>query len=143
MNVSKKFVWTVPAAASLALLVACSGGDTSPSGGNGGNGGSSIGGGGTSTTTITISNNAVSPKSITIVQGTQVTFTNNDNRAHDMFSDPHPQHTDCPEINAVGFLNPGESRQTSALNTVRTCGFHDHNQSDVESLKGTITITAK
>jgi len=144
MNVSKKFVWTLPAAASLALLVACSGGDTSPSGGNGGNGGSSIGGGGTSTTTITISNNAVSPKSITVVQGTQVTFMNSDNRPHDMNSDPHPQHTDCPEISTgVGFLNPGQSKQTAPLNTVRTCGYHDHNQSDVESLKGTITITAK
>ena len=36
-------------------------------------------------------------------------FVNNDSRSHEMFSDPHPEHTDCPEINQVGFLSPGQS----------------------------------
>jgi hypothetical protein len=52
---------------------------------------------------------------------------NNDNQSHEMFSDPHPEHTDCPEINSVGFLSPGQTSRTDNLNTVRTCGFHDHN----------------
>jgi hypothetical protein len=69
-----------------------------------------------------------------------VTFTNNDTRVHDMASDPHPAHTDCPEINQVGFLSAGQSRQTGNLNTARTCTFHDHNQPDVGNLKGTIVI---
>jgi plastocyanin len=94
----------------------------------------------TPTTTITISNNAVSPKNISVARGSQVTFVNSDNRAHDMASNPHPEHTDCPEINQVGFLSPGQSRQTGNLNTVRTCGFHDHEQDSVTSLQGTITI---
>ena len=89
---------------------------------------------------ITISNNSVSPKSITINRGDRVTFLNSDTQAHDMQSDPHPTHTDCPEINQVAFLNPGQSRQTGPLNTARTCGYHDHNRDMVESLKGTITI---
>jgi plastocyanin len=98
------------------------------------------GGGGTSTPTITIANNAVSPKSITVTRGSQVTFVNNDNQAHDMESDPHPIHTDCPEINQVGFLSPGQSRRTGTLNIARTCGYHDHNRDMVESLQGTIVI---
>ena len=98
------------------------------------------GGGGTSTPTITIANNAVSPKSITVTRGSQVTFVNNDNQAHDMASDPHPIHTDCPDINQVGFLSPGQSRRTGTLNVARTCGYHDHNRDMVESLQGTITI---
>ena len=98
------------------------------------------GGGGTSTPTITIANNAVSPKNITVPHGSQVTFVNNDNQAHDVESDPHPVHTDCPEINQVGFLSPGQSRQTGALNTVRVCGYHDHNRDMETSLQGTITI---
>jgi hypothetical protein len=69
-----------------------------------------------------------------------VTFVNNDNRVHDMASDPHPEHTTCPAINDVGFLQPGQSRTTGNLNTPRSCGFHDHNQPSATSLQGTITI---
>ena len=57
-----------------------------------------------------------------------------------MSSDPHPQHTDCTEINQVGFLSSGESRQTGNFNTARTCSYHDHIQSRNTSLQGTITI---
>ena len=122
----------------LALLASgCGGSDnpTAPSGGGGGGGG----GGGTSAATITITAAGVSPSSVTVSAGSRVTFVNNDSRPHDMNSDPHPEHTDCPEIN-VGFLSAGQSGTTQNLNRVRTCGFHDHNQPDVQSLKGTIRI---
>ena len=65
---------------------------------------------------------------------------NNDSRVHEMDSDPHPEHTQCPEINQIDFLNPGQSRSSGNLNTARTCGFHDHSNPDAASLKGTITI---
>jgi plastocyanin len=93
-----------------------------------------------SPTTITIANNAVSPRNLTVSRGGRVTFVNNDTQSHDMQSDPHPVHTDCPEINQVGFLTPGQSRQTGTLNNARTCGYHDHNRDIVESLQGTITV---
>jgi plastocyanin len=96
--------------------------------------------GSTTTQTITIANNAVSPRNITVSRGGRVTFVNNDTQSHDMQSDPHPVHTDCPEINQVGFLSPGQSRQTGTLNTARMCGYHDHNRDMVESLQGTITV---
>ena len=89
---------------------------------------------------ITISSGGVSPKNLIISVGTQVTFVNNDASAHDMVSDPHPEHTDCPEINQVGFLVTGQSRQTGNLNIVRTCGFHDHADAQNTLLRGTITI---
>ena len=91
-------------------------------------------------TTITISNNAVCPQNITVPRGTQVTFVNSDSRTHEMTSDPHPEHSDCTEINAVGNLVPGQSRQTSNLVIARRCGFHDHIAFDVKSLQGSITI---
>jgi plastocyanin len=119
-------------AATLAAAMAC-GGDsgTAPSPGPGGS---------PTTATITIANNTVSPQSITVTPGSQVTFVNNDTRAHEMFSNPHPEHTDCPEINQVGHLEPGQSRQTGNLVTVRTCGYHDHINFEIKSLQGTITI---
>src|SRR5207249_104294 len=55
-------------------------------------------------TTITISNNSVCPQNITVPRGTRVTFVNSDTRTHEMDSDPHPEHTDCVEINQVGNL---------------------------------------
>jgi plastocyanin len=95
----------------------------------------------TDSATITIgSNGSISPSAVTITRGGRVTFVNNHTRAHDMSSDPHPEHTDCPEMAAVGFLSPGQSRTSSNFNTARSCGFHDHNEPDTAGLKGRITI---
>lgn len=91
-------------------------------------------------TTITIANNAVCPQNITVPRGTQVRFVNQDSTRHEMTSDPHPEHTDCIEINQVGNLEIGQSRQTGNLNTARRCGFHDHLRNEVASLRGSITI---
>ena len=90
--------------------------------------------------TLMITSAGVGPKTLAVGPGSQVTFVNNDVVAHEMHSDPHPDHTDCPELNQVGFLSPGQSRQTGNLNTIRTCGFHDHAQPLNMSLQGSILI---
>jgi plastocyanin len=140
-----RLLWqTALGAAMVTILQACGGGGgggstpTQPSGGGGGGGGG--GGTGSSSATITITASGVSPGTVTISAGGRVTFVNNDSRAHDMASDPHPEHTACPALNDVGFLSPGQSRTSGNLNTVRTCGFHDHNQPDVRNLQGTVVI---
>lgn len=98
-------------------------------------------GGNPSTATITIGTDGrVSPAQVTIAPGGRVTFINNHNQAHDMSSDPHPEHTQCVEINQVGFLTSGQQRTTGNLNTQRTCGFHDHNLPDNTGLQGRIII---
>ena len=93
-----------------------------------------------STATITITASGVAPRSVTIAPGGRVTFVNNDTRVHDMNSNPHPAHTDCPAINDVGFLTAGQTKTTGNLNTPRTCGFHDHNRESDTSLQGAIVI---
>jgi plastocyanin len=90
--------------------------------------------------TFTITAAGVSPKEYTVAPGTRVLFVNNDSRRHDMASDPHPEHSDCRELDPVGGLSPGQSRETENLNTVKTCGFHDHDSPDNASLKGRIII---
>jgi plastocyanin len=112
-------------------LLSCGGSSPTAPSTSGGSGGGTTGGGGgtgggTSATTITITPSGVSPRELTVPPGTRVTFVNNSGGSRDMASDPHPEHTDCPEINTVGFLQPGQSRQTANLNTVRVCGYHDH-----------------
>src|SRR5262245_58776486 len=96
---------------------------------------------GPSGATITIgANGAVSPSSVTITRGQSVTFVNNHTAVHDMESDPHPQHTDCREMNAVGLIQPGQTKLSNAFQTARSCGFHDHINDTNANLRGTIVI---
>ena len=68
----------------------------------------------------------MSPKELTVQVGGSVTFVNNDRIPHDMGGGPDPQHPDCPEIDAVGFLTPGQQRATAPFPRARTCEYHDH-----------------
>ena len=90
--------------------------------------------------TLVIMNNAICPQALTVSLGAQLTISNQDSGVHNMASDPHPEHTDCPALNQIGFLNPGQSRQSGNLNIARRCGIHDHDKPDTASLKATITI---
>src|SRR5215831_2882785 len=121
-----------PALSTAVALVAlgCSSGSSSPD----------PAGTPSATTTITVSANGANPRNIVIPRGAQVTFVNADGSVHEMYSDPHPEHTDCPEFDSVGRLSPGQSRQTTNLVDVRTCKFHDHINPDNASLKGSVTI---
>src|SRR3954470_12105654 len=114
----------------MALVIACGGGSSSPATGP-------TSGCTPSTTpnTLTIQNNTICPQALTVARGTQVAIVNSDSRTHEMDSDPHPEHTDCPELNQIGFLSPGQSRQSGNLNTARRCGMHDHTSPDTASLK--------
>ena len=112
---------------------ACGGSDspTSPSGG---------GNDGNIAATITITATGVSPKDVTVSAGQRVQFVNNDTQNHTMNSDPHPSHGDCPSIDAVGFIAVGQTGTTSNLNTVRTCGYHDHVLFSDARFRGTIRV---
>ncbi len=93
-----------------------------------------------SSVTVMITGSGVSTHTVDLAVGGTVTFMNNDTIEHDVESNPHPAHTDCPAINSVGKLQPGQSRATAALTVARSCGWHDHDQPGASSLQGTITI---
>jgi plastocyanin len=118
----------------LVATIAMSCGGNSPTTPGGGNPTPTV------TNTITITAQGASPQHIQITQGTRVLFVNNDTRDHNMASDAHPSHTDCPELNQVGLLKPAQQGESGNMNTVRTCGFHDHDNPLVPNLTGTITI---
>jgi plastocyanin len=135
MHTLRMFAVGAAFAGAIALAASCGGSSTSSSTSPAGSCTLS-----SSPTTFVIMNNTVCPTSITVPRGTQVTFSNQDNVVHEMDSDPHPEHTDCPELNQVDFLNPGQSRQSGNLNIARTCGFHDHQNPDRASMKGNVVI---
>jgi len=142
MSDPSRFVVPVPrgavlAAVALALAAgACGGGGSSPS---------------TPSTpastmppasdlTVTISADGVKPRSLQVPMGATVTFVNSDTRTHQMMSDPNPVHNDCPAINEVSTLMPGQSRQTGSFSVAKACGYHDHMNPDTASLQGVLLV---
>ena len=93
-----------------------------------------------SSTLITITATGTSPRNVQVAVGARVCFFNNDGRSHNMTSDPHPEHDTCPALNDVGFLSPGQRRETANLVQARTCGYHDHDNPAVVTLQGQIVI---
>ena len=118
--------------AALAAAAAGCGGDDGPSSPSGGNDG-------TVAATLTITASGISPRTVTVPVGSRVTIVNNDTRSHNMNSDPHPEHTQCPALN-LGVLTTGQSRTSQNLTSTRICGMHDHDDPDNASWKPTVTV---
>lgn len=88
-----------------------------------------------SVATITYGNSGFSPSTITVKAGSTITIKNNSSGDLQFDSDPHPVHTDDPELN-VGAVAPGQS-MTFTVSEKGTHGYHNHlNSSDT----GTIVV---
>ncbi len=92
------------------------------------------------TAEVTITAAGVAPKEVTVAKGGRVTFVNSDSRVHDVYSDPDHLGTDCPSINQAGFLLAGQRRETGPLTVARDCGYHDHLNTNDESMRGKIIV---
>ena len=91
-------------------------------------------------TELSLTSSGVSNHALTVAAGAQVKFVNNDSSPHQMTSDPHPTHGDCPELNGPT-LQPGESFTATMTGSRSSCGFHDHLNPENAGFKGTITIS--
>jgi hypothetical protein len=88
---------------------------------------------------IRIAPSGADPRQLVVAVGERVTFVNNDVQPHDIQGGPDPANPDCREIDAVGFLVPGQSRQTAPLPVARSCDYHDH-QNHAPIFTGRIVI---
>lgn len=87
--------------------------------------------------TVTIRSGGVSPNSATGARA-MVQFVNEDGAAHEIRSNPHPGHSDCPELN-VGVIAAGQRVSIlTPLNSGRTCAYHDDTRPDDPRFQGTI-----
>jgi plastocyanin len=90
--------------------------------------------------TVAVTATGFKPVDVVVAVGARVTFTNNDDRLHSIASLPLTTHADCPPINDVGVLVPGQSKATGALTEARICGYHDTFSEGGTLLTGTITV---
>ena len=118
----------IAAALALAVVtVACdSGSPTSPSTGT--------------VATVTITSSGVSPQQTRINLGQVVRFVNNDTVNRQINSNPFPAHDDCPPINQVDVLTPGQSKMTAVFSLAGTCGFHEHVTEGATAFTGEILV---
>jgi plastocyanin len=123
------------------MLSACGGGSTAP----GGNGTAVVvkdsGTGGAVGATVTINAGGIDKPSVTVAVGQTVTFVNNDTKAHEMASNPHPQHGSCPSMeNGLGTIAAGQTKTTHNFGNAGTCGYHDHQDDTNTRFQGTIIV---
>lgn len=124
--------------ASALLGVACGGGGgggTTPTGPAGPTGTGS----GTLGATIRITATGVVPKDVRITPGEFVRFINDDTRPHQIQTNPHLFHTDCPPNN-IAILSPGQTADTARFMESKGCGFHNHLLPDDQTFWGVIRV---
>lgn len=74
--------------------------------------------------TITYSDSGFSPSTITVNSGDTIAIKNTSSTTMQFQSNPHPIHTDDPELN-VGVINAGQTG-TTKVTTKGTFGYHNH-----------------
>lgn len=132
-NLSTTFRAAALALAAAALAAACGGGDDRNPVTPGGVVAGSIG------ATITLGANGASPLDVRIERTQRVRIINNDTRPHQLQTNPHTVHTDCPSNNVI-ILTPGQSVDTATFNDVKACGYHDHLLPDDQKFWGQIRV---
>lgn len=90
--------------------------------------------------TVTITTTGFSPTEVTITAGSRVTFVNADRFGRDIVSGLDHVSRDCPEVDVVGFLGPGQSRDTAVIEPPKTCRFHEHSNLGNPAYQGRIVV---
>ena len=88
--------------------------------------------------TVDITDGGFAPQVVTINAGDTITWVNNSSDEAIPSSDPHPVHTDYPELTASP-INISSSYTTPLLTKVGTWGYHNHNN---PSVTGTVVIVS-
>ncbi len=87
------------------------------------------------TVSVVYNDSGFSPAQTKVNAGQSITFTNRSSEQIQVDSDPHPIHTDDPELN-VGVIAAGQSK-TVTLTKKGDFGFHNHLN---PSMKARVTI---
>jgi hypothetical protein len=75
---------------------------------------------------IAVTGSGVAQPSVTIRFGQQLTFYSPNGSTHNIRSEPHPAHSDCPALN-VPEISAGINGSTASFFTPGMCRYHDDN----------------
>jgi plastocyanin len=89
---------------------------------------------------VTITSTGFAPQEVTIPVGSRVTFVNMDRTGHEIWGGVDHASRDCDEVEAAGFLVPGQRRETAVFTAPKTCRFHDHANLGNPAFQGRIFI---
>lgn len=89
--------------------------------------------------TVTVTAAGFTPVAIATARA-RLEIVNGDNVPHSIWSDPHPGHSTCAELN-LGPVPPGQRVSIlTILETGRTCGFHDDTRLGDPAFEGRISV---
>jgi plastocyanin len=93
-----------------------------------------------STATVEIRSIGFNPTFVIVAPGGRVTFRNRDTVSHQIASNVHPDHQQCPQLNSP-LLAAGESfTATVPQEDHRSCGFHDEQRFNDPGFSGTVDV---
>lgn len=85
---------------------------------------------------VLIENNEFVPATLTVKKGTTVTWINKDQAEHWVVSDPHPTHSDLPDLNSKKGLLQNETYQFT-FNEIGEFNYHDEKNN---TITGTVVV---
>ena len=129
MASNRRFQLGAAFAVTVGMIAACGGSDNPASPSSSG-----------TVPTVTVTSSGFSPTEVRIAVDGQVRFVNNDSVNRQINSNPFPAHGDCPPINEVDLLTPGQSKMTGPLSFAGTCGFHEHFTEGAAGFLGVILV---
>jgi hypothetical protein len=90
---------------------------------------------------ISIRSSGPTPSTVLVLPGGRVLFTNDDDAPHQVESNPHPDHTGCPELDGP-VLAPGDSFVVRMPTQARLCPFHDESRPADDAFHGVVDVEA-
>lgn len=90
--------------------------------------------------TVTISERGFDPAEVQVIVGARVVFVNAGSRMPEIYSGLDHFNFECLEVDVVGLVTPGASRQTRVFESPRTCAFHDATNLGNPAFQGRIVI---
>ena len=91
------------------------------------------------TASVSITAGGLSPATITIRVGTQLTWTNNDSASHQPAADPHPLNNSIEGFDSDTTLLPGDSLSFT-FEKAGTYTYHDHLNPLNKKYQGTVVV---
>jgi plastocyanin len=90
--------------------------------------------------TVSITAAGVAPQVSHLNRGTPVRFVNNDSVNHRLGPAPELRYDNCPELDGLPNLEPGQSASVTIDRNGTVCAFHDDAQPATRALQGVLVV---